>query len=136
MWQWYALIAMACFAAMQLVFTYVTKKGLAPPASLLLVFGLASVMYLVHIRATRTPLQLSLPLVSWLVLVAMLSYVGNLFSVRALASAPNPGYAIAIVSVQAAVVTLAAIVLLGASFTWMKTLGVVLCCIGIALLVS
>ena len=83
MWQWYALIAMACFAAMQLLFAYVTKKGLAPPVTLLLVFGLGTVLYLLHVRATRTPLHLSLPLASWLVVVAALSYVGNLFSVRA-----------------------------------------------------
>ncbi|PYR91191.1 MAG: hypothetical protein DMF84_17970 [Acidobacteria bacterium] len=136
MWQWYALIAMACFAAMQLLFAYVTKKGLAPPVTLLLVFGLGTVLYLLHVRATRTPLHLSLPLASWLVVVAALSYVGNLFSVRAIASAPNPGYAVAVVSVQAAVVTLAGIFLLGASFSWVKTAGVVLCCAGIALLVS
>lgn len=135
MWQWYAVIAMGCFASMQLLFTHVTKKGLAPPVSLLLVFALAAMLYLAHIRATRTPINLSPSLVSLLVLVAVLSYIGNLFSVRALAAAPNPGYAIAIVSVQAAVVTLSAIFLLGSSFSIMKTIGVVLCCVGIALLV-
>jgi drug/metabolite transporter (DMT)-like permease len=136
MWQWYAVIAMACFAAMQLLFAHVTRKGLAPPVTLLLVFGLGALLYLLHVRATRTPLHLSLPLVSWLVLVAVLSYIGNLFSVRAIAAAPNPGYAVAVVSVQAAVVTLGGILLLGASFSWIKTMGVLLCCAGIALLVS
>lgn len=136
MWQWYAVIAMVCFAAMQLIFAHVTKKGIAPPVSLLLVFGLGALLYLLHVRGTRMPLHLSLPVVSWLVLPATLSYIGNLFSVRAIATAPNPGYAVAVVSVQAAVVTMGGILLLGASFSWMKTIGVILCCLGIALLVS
>ena len=54
---------------------------------------------------------------------------------RAVATAPNPGYAVALVSLQAAVVTIAALGVAGATLSWVKLLGVILCCGGIALLV-
>jgi len=66
---------------------------------------------------------------------AFLSYVGNLFSVKAVADAPNPGYAIAIVSLQAVVVTLAAAGLFGVAIGWSKVLGIALCAAGLALVV-
>jgi hypothetical protein len=68
----------------------------------------------------RTPVTVSMPLVGLFAAAAVLSYVGNLYSVRAIAAAPNPGYAVAIVSLQAAVVTLASVLWLGATFSWIK----------------
>lgn len=39
MWPWYALIAMACFASMQLRFAHFTRTGLTPGAILVFMFG-------------------------------------------------------------------------------------------------
>src|SRR5688572_8949040 len=105
MWQWYAIVAMACFAAMQLLFKQLTRTGMTSPAILVVVFSLASVLYLVHVGILRTPLGLSGTNVAVLSLAAVLSYVGNLCSLRAVAAAPNPGYATAIVGVHALVIT-------------------------------
>jgi drug/metabolite transporter (DMT)-like permease len=135
MWQWSALVAMACFAAMQLLFRQLSRRGIETSAILLLVFAFAALLYLLHVAVTRTPLPTGLPVVALLAGAAALSYVGNLFSVRAVATAPNPGYAVALVSLQAAVVTIAALGVAGATLSWVKLLGVILCCGGIALLV-
>ena len=70
-----------------------------------------------------------------LFVAGLLGYVGNLFAVRAVALAPNAGYAVAIFGLQALVVTLVSVILLGASLSWLKVLGVLLCCAGVALLV-
>jgi drug/metabolite transporter (DMT)-like permease len=51
------------------------------------------------------------------------------------ALAPNAGYAVAIFGLQALVVTIVSVMLLGASLSWLKVLGVALCCLGVALLV-
>jgi drug/metabolite transporter (DMT)-like permease len=135
MWQWYALIAMACFASMQLLFKQLSREGVDTPAILLLVFAFGALFYLAHVRAMRTPLPATAPVIALLAATAVLSYVGNFFSVRAVASAPNPGYAVALVGLQAAVVTIAAVALQGATLSWIKAIGVALCCLGVALLV-
>jgi drug/metabolite transporter (DMT)-like permease len=135
MWQWYALVAMVCFAAMQLLFKHLSRRGVDSAAMLLLVFAFGTLPYLVHVRITRTPMPASAPVMALLAGTALLSYVGNFFSVRAVALAPNPGYAVALVSLQAALVTVAAVGLLGATVSWVKAIGVALCCLGIALLV-
>jgi drug/metabolite transporter (DMT)-like permease len=135
MWQWSALIAMGCFAAMQLAFRQLSRNGIETPAVLLLVFAFGALLYLLHVAVTRTPLPTTLPVIALLAGTAVLSYIGNLFSVRAVATAPNPGYAVALVGLQAAVVTIAAVGVGGATLSWVKTLGVILCCLGIALLV-
>jgi hypothetical protein len=135
MWQWSALVAMGCFAAMQLVFRQLSRRGIETPAVLLLVFAFGALLYLVHVAVTRTPLPTRLPVIALLAATAALSYVGNLFSVRAVATAPNPGYAVALVSLQAAVVTIAALGMAGATLSWVKAVGVILCCAGLALLV-
>ena len=135
MWQWYAMVAMACFAAMQLLFKHLTRTGMTSPAILVIVFTLASVLYLLHVGILRTPLGLSGTKIALLTIAAVLSYLGNLCSLRAIAAAPNPGYATAIVSVHALVITLVATVLFGVELSPLKGLGVLLCVLGIALLV-
>ena len=135
MWQWYALIAMVCFAFMQLLFKHLSRRGVDSAAILLLVFAFGALLYLVHMRATRTSLPTTGGVIALLALTALLSYVGNLFSVRAVAAAPNPGYAVALVSLQAALVTVIAVALQGATLSLVKAIGVALCCIGAALLV-
>jgi drug/metabolite transporter (DMT)-like permease len=135
MWQWYALIGMACFATMQLLFKHLSRRGVDSAATLLLVFAFGALLDLVHVRAMRTPLPTTGSLIALLAVTALLSYVGNLFSVRAVAEAPNPGYAVALVSLQAALVTVIAVGLQGATLSWAKAIGVALCCIGVALLV-
>ena len=126
---------MSCFAAMQLLFKYSTRAGLNPAAILVFVFGFAWLLYLMHVAVLKTPMPPSPWLVGVLFVAGLLGYVGNLFAVRAVALAPNAGYAVAIFGLQALVVTTVSVILLGASLSWLKMLGVVLCCIGIALLV-
>jgi len=135
MWTWYAVVAMICFAVMQLSFRYLSQRGVDSAAMLLLVFAFGTVPYLLHVRMTRTPLPAGTAAIMLLAGTAFLSYVGNLFSVKAVADAPNPGYAIAIVSLQAVVVTLAAAGMFGAAIGWSKVLGIALCAAGLALVV-
>ena len=135
MWTWYAVVAMICFAAMQLSFRRLSERGVDSAAMLLLLFAFGTVPYLVHVRAMRTPLPTGAAAIALLAGTAFLSYVGNLFSVKAVAEAPNPGYAIAIVSLQAAVVTLAAALMFGLSVAWPQVLGIALCAAGVALIV-
>jgi drug/metabolite transporter (DMT)-like permease len=134
-WPTYALIGMSCFAGMQLTFKYLSGRGLSPAAILVFVFGFGWLLFMVHVVAARTPLPWSASVLALLFLAGLLGYVGNFFAVRAVSLAPNAGYALAISGLQALVVTLISVIVLGASLSWMKALGVLLCCLGVALLV-
>ena len=134
-WPGYALIAMVCFAGMQLLFKYSTRAGMNPGAILVFVFGFGWLFFLVHVGISRVAVAPSPSLVAVLFAAGLLGYVGNLFAVRAVALAPNAGYAVAIFGLQALVVTIVSVMLLGASLSWLKVLGVALCCLGVALLV-
>ena len=134
MWIFYAMFAMLCFAGMQLLFKQLTRVGLSSPVLLAFVFGIGTLLYLTHLTVTRPPVAVSPRLLAMLGAAALFSYCGNLYMVRALGEAPNPGYAMAIVGVQAVVVTLASIVLFGSEFSWLKALGVALSVLGVALL--
>lgn len=135
MWQWYALTAMTCFAAMQLLFVQLTRRGARPAAILLIVFGVAAICYAGYVRLTRTPVPHGENTIALLLVAAVLSFAGNLCSLRAMSLAPNPGYASAISGVHAFVVTVVAILVFGVAVSWTKLLGVVLCVVGVALLV-
>ncbi len=135
MWQWWALMAMGCFAAMQLIFAALGRRGVDVAGMLLYVFAIAALFYLVHVRASRAVLPRALEDIALLAAAAALSYVGNWLLLRGVATAPTPGYAVAISGLQAAVVTVISVGLLGASFSWSKAAGVLLCAIGVMLLV-
>src|SRR6185436_7878579 len=66
MWQWSALVAMGCFAAMQLVFRQLSRRGIETSAILLLVFAFAALLYLLHVAVMRTPLPTKLPVIALL----------------------------------------------------------------------
>jgi hypothetical protein len=134
MWPWYAVLAMVCFAAMQLVLKYLTR-GMTSAGILVFVFGFAWICYAAHVAAFRTPLPASGSTLGLLIAAGGLSYIGNLCAVRAMALAPNPGYALAIAGLHSLLVTLLSAVILGASLAWTKLIGVILCAAGIALLV-
>jgi uncharacterized membrane protein len=135
MWQWWAMMAMGCFAVMQLLFAALVRRGIDVAAVLLWVFGVGALFYLLHVRATRATVPHAPGEIVMLVAAAALSYVGNWLLVRAVGSAANPGYPVAISGLQAAVVTLVSVGVLGATLSWSKAVGVALCAIGVTLLV-
>ena len=134
-WPWYALVAMCCFAGMQLLFAHLTRNGLTPAPILVFVFGFGWLFYLAHVAVLRTALPTRPSVIGLLLAAGTLGYAGNLAAVRAVGLAPNPGYAVSIFGLQALVVTLVSMVVLGAPLSWTKICGVVLCTVGVALLV-
>ena len=135
-WPWFALIAMGCFASMQLLFAYFTRTGLTPAAILVFVFGFGWMLYVMHVIGLGTPLPSRTPVLTLLFTAGALGYVGNLAAVRAVAQAPNPGYAVAIFGLQALVVTIVSTIVLGAPLSWTKIAGVALCAAGVAVLAA
>lgn len=134
MWILYAMSAMLLFAGMQLLFKQLLRMGLGSPLILVFIFGFGTLLYMGHLAVVRAPMTVSARAFGLLVAASALSYGGNLYMVRAIGQAPNPGYAMAIVGAQALVVTLASIFLFGSAISWAKGLGVALSIAGLTLL--
>lgn len=130
MWILNALFGMVSFSLMFLLFKQMTRFGLEPAAVFSYVFPVASVFFLLFARYSGTNLQAVSPYWLLALLAGFCSFSGNLFSLRALSGAPNPGYAVTLVSLNVVVVTLVSVALFGSELSYLKGLGVVLCVIG------
>ena len=125
---------MLCYACMQLLIKQLTAMNVSSPVILVFIFGFGCLFYIGHIAVVRASMPASALVFALLIAASLLSYIGNLFSIHALREAPNPGYASAIVGAQALVITLAAFFLFGSEITWLKTLGVLFCILGVILI--
>lgn len=134
MWFIYATVAMLCFVGMQIVLKQLTRMNLAPPLILVFLFGFTTVLFLSHVGVTRQSMMITTRAAGLLAAAAACSYAGNLYMVRSVAIAPNPGYAIAVVGLQALPLTVIALFMFGAPLSWVKMLGVVLSISGVVLL--
>src|SRR6185369_14535190 len=134
MWFFSAVLALLAFAGMQLCFKHLAAGGVSTPILLLFVFVITTILFVVHAAIGRETLTVDPKLMKFIIVAAALSYLGNLFMVRALAEAPNPGYAMGVISGQAVVVTIGAILLFGSEFSVMKGIGIVLTLAGATLL--
>ena len=132
-WVLLALIAVVFTSAMTLLFKRAT---LEIPASIILlfVFGFGFIFYLFHVFITKTPIKVSPTIVWILIAAALLSYLGNLFMVKALGMAPNPAFAKAFVGLEFVIVGLAAVFLFGSQLTFPNMIGIVLTIVGLLLL--
>ena len=134
MWIIYSLCAALSFSGIFVIFKALELRSVSTFVSLAWVFIVAALLYVGHNAYTKESLKVS-GTVLYLVLAAgVLSYIGNAFQFRATALAPNPGYAIAVVSVQVVLVTVLSLFLFGSDFSTTKGLGVLLSLCGVILL--
>lgn len=134
MWFIYAALAVLCFAGMQLLFKQLTVLQVPAAVLLLIVFALSTVLLFAHVRIAKNPIALGARELAFLAGAALFSYAGNLFMVRAIAQAPNPGYAMAIIGLQALPVLILSVFLFGSELTMVKGFGVLLSIAGVVLL--
>jgi len=134
MWIVYSLLAAVSFTVLFLIFKELEVRGVPTFVSLTWVFGLGCLWNIAHNVVTRQPLAVSASLVSVFAATALIRYVGNGLQFRATAMAPNPGYAVAIVSINAALISIASVWIFGAELSMMKIGGIGLCFLGVALL--
>lgn len=72
--------------------------------------------------------------ISLFVILTASAVLGNYFSVKAYATAPNPGYPYAIISCTVIVLSITSFFLFGSSLSPIKILGIVLCLVGASLI--
>ncbi len=135
MWQLYGVAAMVLLAAMLVVIKKISITGVSAGVLLLYVFLGGFLFNTAHLVATRQSFRIGPWALAMVAGAALLSFLGNLFYIKAIALAPNPGYPTAIEGAKAVLVLLAACLLMGAEFSVVKAVGVALCVAGVALIV-
>jgi uncharacterized membrane protein len=134
MWVALSLGSMALLAAMILMIMPPQRAGVPSPVVLFYLFLIATTINFGYLKAQGTSFSISGRALAWVAGAAVASFIGNFLYFKAINIAPNPGYACAVESAKAAVVTLAAILLFASHFSYIKGLGVLLCAMGVALI--
>jgi len=134
MWIVLAILASICYAGVSASLKHLETQGIPSAVSLCLLCLFPSILYFFH--ATYRGLSFKFESREWIVvlLAGVLSYIANLFNIKALAFAPNPGYAVAVGGTQAVVLCLAAYFIFGSELSSFKLLGVGFCILGVSLL--
>lgn len=133
-WIAYALISVLLFSVMTLIFKKATVMKLDSSIILMFVFLFGFLFYFAHNVITKKEMFPSWIAILILLVAAALSYGGNLFSVKALAEAPNPGFSEAIGASRLIIISLVAVVLFGSQMTAWNIFGIVLTVAGLVLL--
>lgn len=132
MWLLYAFLMFLASNALYLLIRLVQKQGLPISFYSIFIFLLPSIIYFVAASLTQT--SLVLPFEQFVLVLAaafVWSYLGNLFSQKALLAAPNPGYSLILQKSYVVLTTIAAVFLFAAEFSWQKLIA-----IGVILLFS
>lgn len=132
-WLTYALFGMVCFATMILIFKKLTSY-LKPNILLLFIFCFGMIFYLIDSLYTKSAFNLNSKIILLLIIAAFFSYLGNLLYVKSISIAPNPGYSVAIVSLQAIIITLGSYFLYGSEISGKSLIGIIFGVIAIILL--
>ncbi|MEK7535893.1 MAG: hypothetical protein AAB590_02685 [Patescibacteria group bacterium] len=131
-WVLLSVIALSSFSIMSFLITSLTRKGY-PVSFVLLGIGIIlTISYSVQtfvIEKYKPELTVGITLL--ILLIGMLSAVGNFTSYQAANSAPNPGLAIAISGMSAGVVALLAFFFLKTGITTMQVIGLVLALVSV-----
>lgn len=126
---------MICLSAMFLVFKKLGNLGANEYTIITFYFFIAAAMLTVYSFVSKTDILPKNNMIWYLlILTAVLGAAGNIMLVKGLSSAPNPGYALAIVNANVILVTIGAFFLFGSEITFVKGIGIVLSLLGIILL--
>jgi uncharacterized membrane protein len=133
-WFIYALIAMASFTAMFLVFVKIGKLGLRSEITFMYYCFFAALLVFLYSTSTKISLSATKYMLIFLIVAAVFGAIGNIFLLKSMSVSPNPGYALAISGVHVLLVAIASIFLFKSEFTLIKGIGTVLAVVGIVLL--
>jgi uncharacterized membrane protein len=135
-WIALSLAAMGLMAGMYMLLSGLNRLGLDQSITLLCLFPLILLFNGLYLCLTGTPLRLPTSVPAWLLLAgaALASFLGNLYCLRAMKLAPNPGYPLAIQGCSVLIVTVVSLWLFASQLSIVKGVGVLLCTIGVVLI--
>ncbi len=134
-WVLYSLLAATSLGIMLLIYKKLLLLGVNQLILNFIIFGLTFLGFFSIIIINKTPIKMSPLIITLFIIAAIFSLLGNYLQVKAFNSAPNIGYAAALVSISVILATLLSVLFFKSEFDWIKFLGILLAVIG-AYLVS
>ena len=138
-WEVLAAIAAVSFAIAVLGVKQASQIGFSSPQINLFLFGFNFLAFtLINRREIKNYFQDTAKLKGFLPIVFLagtLAFIGNIFNIQGIITAPNAGYHESIKNTQILFTTLLSVPLLGASLSKQKLLGIILVLAGIVILV-
>ncbi len=124
-WILLSFVALTCFSIMVTLITMLSRGGL--PVSFIL-FGLSVVLtffyFIQTLVTTKFGIAVDVKTLLFLLVIGILSGIGNWAQFQAANDAPNPGLAIAIVGMQAGLIAIFAILFLKDKITTLQAVGI------------
>lgn len=134
-WIALATIAMFSFSVLVTLINYLSKKGIPVPVTLFGIFIVGAVVSLFQIKqAGGFKGQINISFIALIIFMGLLAVLGNWAQFAAAEKAPNPGLAIAIVSLQAGVIAVIARVFFNAIMTPLQLVGLLISLSGVILI--
>ncbi len=121
MWLLFAFIMFVASNALYLLIRLAQKQSIHISFYSIFMFSVPCIIYFAVASLTRTSLLLAWPHFLLVMAAAFLwSYLGNLFSQKAILLAPNPGYSLILQKSYVVLTTIAAVFFFDAEFSWQK----------------
>ena len=120
---------------MSSLFAKILKLGISVPALMFLISLFLTLFFLSHLLITKTEtLRINNYILLLSLIAAFFSYVGNLFYVKSIGLATNPGYPVAVNGLQAVIITMVSVLLFQAEITLLKGVGICFAVLAVILL--
>ncbi len=134
-WFIYSLSALTCLSAMSFLITVLAKKGL-PVSFILLGIGVIFVVYysVQTFYFGNQKFEITIGNIALLLVIGLLSALGNYLLYQAAAIAPNAGLALAVAGMQSSVVAFLAFLIFKNNLTPLQIVGLVFAVIAIFLI--
>ena len=133
-WFIYAILSMIILGIMFLLIRQVLILGVRSELIVFYQFAISSVLLALFLASTKVSFKVSNNAVILLIIIGVISVIGNIFMFRALAGSTNPGYALAITNLNTLIVLIGGLVFFKADFSLTKIIGTILAIIGVILL--
>ena len=135
-WIFATIISSIAFAGVSLLLKKLTQYSLTPEILNFYFWIITSITFLAFALYKKSSFKIDKGSLVWFLVLSIVAFVANYFSIIALKLAPNPGYVRAIQSANIVLITVSSIFLFGSTISIKAILGIMLILGGLYLLTS
>jgi drug/metabolite transporter (DMT)-like permease len=134
--EWFitAFISMLAFSVAFLLFRIISDLKVKSELAFLYYFAISALFLFFYLYFNKMSLSVNKIQFLFIFVAAIFGVIGNVLLYNSLGSSPNPGYTLAVVGVNALVVTVASVFIFKSDFSLIKLAGAVCVVVGVSLL--
>ena len=133
-WLVYALLSMISFGILFILIKYSSNAGVSSQLAVFYQMFITALILGIFFVSTNTSFKISKIALVILIIMGIVSVFGNIFLFKAISSAPNPGYALAVSNLNTIIIVFAGIFLFSSEINFLKIAGTILAVIGVILI--